>query len=109
MSALLIVPRWVIDGLEECAKTGDRDAAEATLLRLQRWQAHTTLNPALLGNLVDDMERIRAALGTAAALLRGEHALVQGTTGLLSVEAGKIGREASADSGLKRPISTSRD
>jgi hypothetical protein len=70
---LIVVPRWVIDGLELAAER-DGDARQV-LLRFQRWQAHVQWNPALFGNILTQIERARAELQSVADIVRGENAL----------------------------------
>lgn len=105
MSDLVIVPSWIIDGLADAA---ERDpVARDTLLRYQRWTAHTTMNPALLGNIVATVENVRGQLEMAARILRGEDLLQAGKTGLDSVAAGEYGRRADAE--LERERAAHRD
>lgn len=95
MSDLIVVPSWLLDGLSEAA-AGSPDAQQL-LLRFDRWKAHVQWNPALFGNIVEQMERIQAELRQAALILRGEGPLVGPSSSLTAVRAGEFGRTAEAE------------
>lgn len=94
MSDLIVVPRWLLDGLTETAAASPD--AQQLLLRFERWQAHVGWNPSLFGNIVADMDRMRGELAAAAAILRGDGPL-QGSLPLVKVDARAHGSRAEAE------------
>lgn len=94
MSDLIVVPRWLLDGLTEAAAASP-DAAQL-MMRFERWQAHVAWNPALFTNLVSQLDQMRGELAQVAQLLRGDGPLV-GSAPLVRVDAGEFGRRAEAE------------
>lgn len=84
LSELRFVPKFLETAIEDAVleinSREGRSAWEAELVRqwerYVRWRAHTTQNPALLGNIAQEIEGALAKLRSASALMAGKGPLL---------------------------------